>query len=99
MSVVTQLGGVVLFFAVLFVADRALARWGSMAIRRKPRRGLRVTVVFAGVVATFAGIGALAHWTASWSKGLAWAVVLLAFPTCALSAVGVDQLLPDLHRD
>jgi hypothetical protein len=99
MSVVAQLGGVVLFFAVLFVADCALSRWGSVTIRSRPRPGLRVTVVLAGVVATFAAVGALAHWAASSSRFLAWAVLLMAFPACAMSAVGVDHLLPGSHSD
>jgi hypothetical protein len=97
--VVARLVGVPWFFAVLYVADRALARWGSATIRSRPRPGLRVAIVFASVVATYAVIGGLARWTASWSEVLAWAVLTLAVPACAASAVGVDHLLPDPRRD
>jgi hypothetical protein len=99
MSCVAGLIGLLLFFAALAVADRALARWGSVAIRRRPRPGLRVTIVFISVVATYMVIGLLARWTASWSVVLAWALVAMAFPACAAPAVGVDQLLPDAFRD
>lgn len=97
--VVARLVGVAFFFAVLFFADRTLARWGSAAIRRRPRPGIRVMVVFASVVSTYAVIGGLARWTATWSVALAWAVLALAFPACAVAAVGVDHLLPDPHLD
>jgi hypothetical protein len=96
---VERLVGIVVFFGVLYVADRALARWGSAVIRSRPRPGSRVTIVFASVVATYALLGGLARWTASWSVVLAGAVLILAIPACALAAVGVDHLLPDPHPD
>jgi len=88
--------GVALFFAVLYVADRALAQWGSAAIRRRPRPGLRVTVVFVTVVASYSLFAFAARWAASWSAGVGWVVLALAFPACPASAIAVDRLLPEL---
>ena len=88
--------GVALFFAVLFVVDRALAQWGSATIRRRPRSGLRVTVVFVTVVASYSLFAFAARSAATWSSAFGWVVLALAFPACSASALAVDRLLPEV---
>jgi hypothetical protein len=94
-----RLAGIALFLAVLFATDRALARWGSQTIRRRPRPGFRITAVFVSVVAAYVLVALLAQWSATWSSALGWVVLALAFPACAVSALAVDQLLPDTAAD
>ena len=94
MSSLARVLGVVFFFGVLYAVDVALARWGSPAIRRRPRPGLRVTVLFVTVVAIYTALGLLAQWTAARSVPVAWILLALAFPACAASAIAVDLLLP-----
>jgi len=94
MNALRAAGGA-LFLAVLFVTDRALARWGSKAIRRRPRPGFRITAVFVSVVAAYALVAVLAQRSATWSSALGWVVLGLAFPACVASALAVDRLLPD----
>lgn len=91
--------GVALFFGLLFVVDRALGRWGSAAIRRRPRPGLRVTVVFLAVIATFTLLALLARQAAARSLALGWAVLVLAFPATVAAAIAVDRALPDPRID
>jgi hypothetical protein len=81
-------------FGVLFVADRSLARWGSQAIRTRPRPGLRVTLVFAGLIATLAILELLARWVEPTSAVVAWTLLVLALPACSLCAVAIDRILP-----
>jgi hypothetical protein len=95
----TRVIGVVLFFGVLYVVDSALARWGSAAIRRRPRAGLRVTLVFVAVLATYTLLGFLAGWVSAWSVTLGWAVLALAFPATTASAIAVDRLLPERRTE
>jgi hypothetical protein len=85
--------GAAWFFGVLYAVDRALARWGSAAIRQRPRPGLRVTLVFGSVVATYVAVGLVAQRVASWSIVLAWVLLVGLVPVCALAAVGVDRSL------
>lgn len=88
--------GMALFFAVLYVADRALAQWGSAAIRRRPRPGLRVRVGFVTVVASYSLCAFAARWAASWSSAFGWVVLALACPACPAAAVAVDRLVPEV---
>jgi hypothetical protein len=96
-AIVARILGVAYFFGVLFVADRSLARWGSATIRTRPRNGLRLTIVFVALMATYTLLALLARWVADASTPLAWAVVALAAPACALSAVAIDRVLPEQH--
>lgn len=90
------LGGIgfVLFLVVLAVVDRSLARWGSVAIRSKPRPGGRVTVVFLGVCVACGLLEVLA--LRLWASALVLAIVVavLQLPLGVVVALWLDRVLP-----
>ena len=76
----TSLLGFLISLAVLAAADWTLRRWGSPAIRRKPRPGGRVTLLFLGVVVVCAllELAAAKLWPVAPAASVA--VVLVQFP-------------------
>ncbi len=90
------LGGIafVIFLVVLAVVDRSLARWGSVAIRSKPRPGGRVTILFLGVCMACGLLELLA--LRLWASAVVVAVViaLLELPVGVVVALGLDRVLP-----
>lgn len=79
------------FVATLVAADWSLRRWGSAAIRRRPRPGARVTVIFLGVVVVCGVLELVA--VKVWSHAPALSVVLLVLQLAAAPAVavGIDR--------
>lgn len=92
---VVGLLGLVGFFAPFAAADWGLRRWGSDAVRRRPRPGARVTILFVGVYIVCGSLEFLASrlWP-SW-PALAVITLLLTLPAAVAVAVGVDRgILP-----
>jgi hypothetical protein len=84
----------VLFLVVLAVVDRSLARWGSVAIRSKPRPGGRVTILFLGVCAACGLLELLALRLSASAVAVAVVVALLQLPFGVIVALGLDRVLP-----
>ncbi len=82
------------FLAVLAVADRCLSRWGSEAIRQRPRPGGRVTLLFAGICLVCALLELAAFWLWTVSSALAVVVALLQFPAAGVVVIALDRALP-----
>jgi len=91
--------GVLFFVAILAAADRSLGRWGSAAIRRKPRPGGRITILFGGVFVICVLMEVLA--AKLWSSApLASVVVLvLQFPGAIGVALGLDRAVTALENN
>jgi hypothetical protein len=87
--------GLVLFLTVLGGADWSLRRWGSAAIRRRPRPGGRITVVFLALCAVCGWLELAAHqlWSAAPAAGIA--LLVLQYPAAVAVALGVDRAVPD----
>lgn len=85
--------GFLFFLLTLGAADWGLSRWGTTAIRRRPRPGGRVTVLFLGVVAACAVLEGAA--VALWSAVPVVSVFLLLaqVPSAAAVAVGLDRAM------
>ncbi len=86
--------GFLLFIGVLAFADWNLGRWGSPAIRRRPRPGGRLTVVFLSVCVACGLMEALASHLFASAAGLALFILALQFPVAAGVALGADRMLP-----
>lgn len=90
--------GFVLFLAILAVADWSLRRWGSAAIRRRPRPGGRVTLLFLGLVVVCAGLELAA--AKLWPLAPAASVVVLVvqLPAAIAVVLGLDRIMPDADQ-
>jgi hypothetical protein len=87
--------GFVLFLSVLGAADWSLRKWGSVAIRRRPRPAGRITVVFLPlcVVCGLLELGADQLWSAAPAAGIA--LLVLQYPAAVGVALGVDRAVRD----
>lgn len=90
--------GFLLFVAILAVTDWSLKRWGSVAIRRRPRPGGRVTVVFLGVCLVCGVLELLAAKLWSVSPAGSVAVLVVQFPAAVAVALGLDRLVPEARQ-
>jgi len=87
--------GFLLFLGILATADWSLKRWGSAAIRRHPRPGGRITIVFLGLCVVCAALEFLA--TKLWpvSPIASVVAVMLQFPAAIAVVLGLDRVVPD----
>jgi hypothetical protein len=73
--------------------DWSLTRWGSEAIRQKPRPGGRVTIVFLGLVVACALLELAAGKLWSSAPATSVAVLALQFPAAIGLALGLDRVV------
>jgi hypothetical protein len=83
-----------LLLPALASADWGLRRWGSPAIRRRPRPGGRVTILFLGVCVACALLEFLAFRMWAASAPLAIVILLLQFPAAVGAVLGLDRVMP-----
>jgi hypothetical protein len=88
-------GGLLFFLATLAAADWSLKRWGSAAIRRKPRPGGRVTILFLGLVAVCVLLQLAAQRLWSSAPAASIVVLVLQFPAAIAVVLGLDRIVPD----
>jgi hypothetical protein len=90
--------GLLSFLVVLAVVDAALRRWGSEAIRRRPRPGGRVTLLFLALLLPCVPLELATQ--RLWSSAPVAALVLLVLQVPASVAVvlALDRSIPEPRR-
>ncbi len=86
--------GLLLFLSILAVADWSLRRWGSAAMRGKPRSGGRITILFLGLCLVCGLLELVASRLWPYSPALAVLIVVAQFPVSVGVVVGLDHVLP-----
>lgn len=87
--------GLLFFLAVLAATDWSLSRWGSATMRRRPRPGRRVTVLFFGVCLVCGLLELLAGKLWPLAPAASVAVLVVQLPAGVAVVLGLDRIVPN----